>query len=535
MSNVLEISCWSDDGCTYEKFPVTITFGPYRWSTVIMRTYFDEIMFPRITSPRRIDTTEWKDYKDYLVKYGETLLQTMLTNAPQSLQWNTLTKIVVQGTTRLLALHWEAMADPIDRKLMVAESREIVRVPIQPSEPMIPLRGDTTVIRVLVVIFRTTTPKMDLDKEPVLQTLFRLEKRAELRMTVDVLSPATWLKLTTHLIEKGAGYYHALLYDGRATNLILEQIKYYASLTTADYNIIPGTLATPVGARDFNCFRHDSNMNCVLFEWPDGSKRIDAVHATDFAKTVHSAQIPVVLMVGDGPAKSAIRNGVQEQSVLDYLADFGVNAAVGCSHDMNLTAETIWANTLLECVFAQRMTVSAAALAARRALSNFPERSETGNVMNTWLLPQVVQRTTGDVLLKPRDMTMHEEREWMNAHSKRFAPTAATPVARPTVKEMMLREAKFIPTEDLTRILAGVCSLSNLEMLGRALPTRDGSTRETHLISRNMAATDVVMLWINDCKTDATIEVLLGVLKTLFNSSYEELLNWVQKNSQLDN
>ena len=547
MASALQISCWEDVPAS-GKFKVVVQFGGDRWNTEITASGIsleslrvcaeDDIARGCSSTGRAMDDAK---------EYGKKMLAEVLKNAP-FIRWATLRKIIVDGPEQLLAEQWEMMTDPHNNMQRVGNRYEIVRVvnAYRAMQP-IPLQLNTPVVRVLVVAPRPGKEKVDMTKEAVRNTLSKMSRLPELHMDVDVLTPPTWQRLLEHLDEKGVGHYHAMIFDGPSGSYGSAEIDCMAALKDGEGRVVPGTIATPLGARIVDASRDGAESRvCVLFEWPDSPTRTDAVDATDFACAMRNAQIPVVMMFGGRPAfvDKYARTTVEKRSnsaadtygssVLHRLAMHGVNAAVGCMFTMPDFSNGIFASTLLECVFRKHSTMSDAVYAARFALANNSEKSPNGVKLETWMMPRLVQRTWGDVKLLPREMTVREGQEWRAALAVRFASTDTAPAARPTVEEMVKKKVKFIPVDELADILGDIRG-NFLGAFGQALPTHDGFTRPMHKIRKNMEATDVIDLWTHDCGSNATIAVLLNVLEKRFYSSYEKLLNWVQKNSQLDN
>lgn len=118
------------------------------------------------------------------------------------------------------------------------------------------------------------------------------------------------------------------------------------------------------------------------------------------------------------------------------------------------------------------------------------------------------------------------------------APPAAT--IDPRIMAVRRMHVDQIPVDQLRDILGDMCDVQLLIMHGwlvefaLRLPTRSGETRKAHHVTIGMQPTGVVGIWVSECGTGATIEVLRQTLVNMgdrWSGCINKLDAWIRDRS----
>ena len=391
----------SFDGGTEYPIAVENPFPPEQEAE--LEWYFEQwLVFP-LTQTVRAERA-----RDSVRSYGEALFEQVFKRDVDAYsEYKTkraaLTQIEIIGdSTEFQALHWEALHDPqMPRSLAVDCVMVRKRVKATAVNATV---APAPVIRLLVVTARPGE-EHDVNHRTISRPLMELIQNSQLRVQVDLLRPATFEALTTHLDEKGAGFYHIVHLDLHGAVIGFDQL---AAMPHDRFTFRFGEPLEPFeGVQAFLSFESGT---------PGKS---DLRSAAELANLLTGKQVPVCILNACQSAKQ-IRGDERETSLGAALMAAGMQTVLAMGYSVTVTAATLLMQTLYKQLFAGKPLDEAIRL-GRKALHDRKERRAYFNQtirLEDWLLPVVYRH--GQVNLGLREFTPEEKVEFNRAKSQKF-------------------------------------------------------------------------------------------------------------------
>ena len=428
MSDTLNTIVIREENFTSQLFEVTITVndGPEY-----------NVQFPNLTNPEQEELLEWyfEQYLRYpflnservhraidqIKQYGESLFSTLFNNPLLFSEYRNLLnsglsnlEFAISGKSADFHLiHWETLKDPLLPQAFAAGKANVFRKNRRPAS----IEASVKTSPVLNLLIVTARPhwEHDVNYRTINRPIIELIESARFRVNAHILRPGTYQSLVRHLDENEPGFYHLIHFDTHGA--LLDHQNLQAQINNGRY-----LMQARWGLQNLKAY--EGKQAFLLFEGEEKGQVVP-VSASELAELFVAKHIPVCLLNACQSAKEI--GGVYQTSLASKLVEAGVQAVLGQSYSITVSAARLLMKTLYEALFSQ-VNLNAAIASGRRELALDKNRLAYFDYtieLEDWLLPVLYQNRP--VRFNLRSFTSDEEEVYYQQRETAYK-ASSTPI-----------------------------------------------------------------------------------------------------------
>lgn len=376
--------------------------------------------FERYLRYPMLDTVKAEQIVEEIRTYGEGLFNALFQQREAFAEYQSMKKAglsqlefaIIGKSPRFQAIHWEALKDPALPEAFAAGQANVFRKNSRPAGTFVP-PAPSPVLNLLMVVARPDWEN-DVNYRTITRPIIDLIDTARLRVEPYILRPGTYEQLLRHLDDKPAGFYHIIHFD---THGALLDYANYKRLLDEQASHNPYLMQARLGVRDLPSYT--GKQAFLIFEGDEKGKSVP-ISAQELADLLTARHIPICLLNACQSAKEAEED--YQTSLAAKLMDAGVQAVLGQSYSITVTAAEVLMKQLYQTLYANANLNRAIAQGRRELVVNKRRRAYFSQSVDLedWLLPVYYQNRP--VKLDLTTLTAEEEELYYRRREAIYRP-----------------------------------------------------------------------------------------------------------------